>query len=222
MNGKIDMNDKCLIEQTKRLRVNGSSPSRKKLKIFHKIGTVSAQTIDELNSILNHNTNNDIGGDNYSISSNCNYEKVFNVGNTYRQILLQLNSNESSSTVDEYKYDHWVTDYNLDSTKSDLKVLFNNVYRFRLSEMQSNHLMNWHIDADTSVICRAQICLNDNKSLYEAKDKNNYYSLQMKVGEIWFINTGWVHRVVNGEGLRRSAIFGFNYNDIINKTQLLL
>lgn len=216
------MTNKCLIEQTKRLRVKGTSPSRKKLKIFCKLGTVSNQTIDELNSILDYNTNNDIGGDNYTISSNCNYEEVFNVGNTYRQILLQLNDNETPSTVNEYEYNQWSTNYNLTSTKRDLNLLFNNVYRFRLSEMQSNHLMNWHIDADTSIICRAQICLNANNSIYEAKDKSDYYSLQMKVGEVWFINTGWPHRVVNNEGLRRSAVFGFDYNDAINKTQLLL
>ena len=36
----------------------------------------------------------------------------------------------------------------------------------------------------------------------------------MKPGEIWFINTGWTHRVVTKEKVRRVAIFGFNFNDV--------
>lgn len=216
------MNEKCLIEKTKRSRVKGSGPSRAKLKIFHKLGTVSTDTIDELTFILDKNKNNDIGGDNYAISANCNYEEVFNVGLTYRQILLQENPNEDKSTIDEYLYTKWNEQYKLDSTKTDLYKIFNNIYRLRLSEMHSNHEMNWHIDADTSVICRAQICLNENDSVYEAKDKNNHYKLTMKPGEVWFINTGWQHRVVNGNSLRRVAVFGFHFDNLYNNSQLFL
>ena len=35
----------------------------------------------------------------------------------------------------------------------------------------------------------------------------------MKPGELWFINTGWNHRVIAGDSTRRSAIFGFDFKD---------
>jgi hypothetical protein len=186
------MAEKCLIEQSKRTRVRGDGPRRNALKTFCKIGKVSHQAVSELNYILDTHSQNDIGGDNYGISQNCNYEDVFNVGSSYRQILLQA-----------------------------LNSLFKNTYRFRLSEMKGNHELNWHIDADTSVICRAQICLNHNDSIFEFKDKEGIKSLQMQPGEVWFINTGWNHRVVSGDITRRTAIIGFHFEDLIDKETLL-
>jgi streptogramin lyase len=91
-----------------------------------------------------------------------------------------------------------------------------------MSEMKGDHELNWHIDADTSVICRAQICLNRNDSVLEFRDKEGVHQLKMNPGEIWFINTGWNHRVVNGETTRRSAILGFHFDDLKNKDLLLL
>ena len=206
----------CLIEKTKRQRVKGTGPRRDKLKIFHKIGEVSRETVAELNTILDINRQNDIGGDNYGISQNCNYEEVFNVGTMYRQVLLQKRMDDSSDDVNEYLYTHWDAQHNLENVKNELNKYFANVYRFRLSEMQGNHELNWHIDADTSVICRAQICLNESDSVLEFRDKQGVHQLRMKPGEIWFINTGWNHRVVNGPTLRRVVVFGFHHDDLLS------
>lgn len=215
------MAEQCLIEQTKRTRVGGTGPRRNKLKIFQKICDVPYQLVDELNYILDTNSSNDIGGDNYGISQNCNYEEVFNVADQYRQILLQQRIESTSDDVNEYLYNRWDTSYKLRYTKPLLNEYFHNVYRFRMSEMKGDHELNWHIDADTSVICRAQICLQESDSVLEFKDKDGLHQLRMKPGEMWFINTGWNHRVVNGEQLRRSAIFGFHFDDLINKEILL-
>lgn len=216
------MAEQCLIEQTKRTRVGGTGPRRNKLKTFHKICDVSPLVLDELNYILDTHSKNDIGGDNYGISQNCNYEKVFNVADQYRQILLQKRPEFCQvRDVDEYLYMHWDANYKLRWTKEMLSRYFHNVYRFRMSEMKGDHELNWHIDADTSVICRAQICLQESDSVIEFKDKNGLHQLRMKPGEMWFINTGWNHRVVNGEQLRRSAIFGFHFDDLFNKEDLL-
>jgi hypothetical protein len=89
-----------------------------------------------------------------------------------------------------------------------------------MSEMKGGHELNWHIDADTSVICRAQICLSAHDSVLEFKDKEGIHQLQMEVGDIYFINTGWQHRVVNGDQLRRTAIFGFHFDDLKNNDLL--
>ena len=216
------MAEKCLIEKSRRTRVGGTGPKRDKLKVFEKIGTVSPNVVDELNYILDTYTGNDIGGDNYGISQNCNYEEVFHVANKYRQILLQKRIEASSDDVNEYLYTKWDSSYNLRYTKPVLDQLFHNVYRFRMSEMKGDHELNWHIDADTSVICRAQICLNENDSVLEFRDKEGVHQLRMNPGEVWFINTGWNHRVVNGETIRRSAILGFHFDDLKNKDLLLL
>jgi hypothetical protein len=216
------MAEQCLIEQTKRTRVGGTGPRRNKLKVFQKICDVPHQLVDELNYILDTNSSNDIGGDNYGISQNCNYNEVFNVGNTWRQLLLQKRMDSESDDVDEYLYTDWDTNYKLRYTKPVLDDHFHNVYRFRMSEMKGGHELNWHIDADTSVICRAQICLNENDSIFQFRTKEGEYEFKMKPGEMWFINTGWNHRVVNGDSLRRTAIFGFHFDDLKNNDLILL
>jgi hypothetical protein len=216
------MVEKCLIEKTKRSRVYGTGPRRNKLKVFEKIGDVSSNVVDELNYILDTYKGNDLGGDNYGISKNCNLEEVFHVGTKYRQVLLQKRIEDSSDDVDEYLYKNWEQSYNLRYTRPAIDQLFHNVYRFRMSEMKGDHELNWHIDTDTSIMCRAQICLNQNDSVLEFRDKEGIHQLRMKPGEMWFINTGWNHRVVNGETTRRSAIFGFHFEDLKNKDLLLL
>jgi len=213
------MAEKCLIEQTKRTRVGGTGPRRNKLKTFEKLGTMNHRVVTELNYILDTSTRNDIGGDNYGISQNCNYEEVFNVGNSYRQVLMQTKPKGDESQVDEYAYSKWDPAHKMRWTLADL---FHNTYRFRLSEMTGGHELNWHIDADTSVICRAQICLNHNDSIFEFKDKEGIKSLKMKPGEVWFINTGWNHRVVSGDTTRRTAIIGFHFDDLKNNSLLYL
>lgn len=200
------------------MRVGGPGPRRNKLLTMCKLGDAPTRVVDELNYILDTHSGNDIGGDDYGISQNCDYEEVFNVQDKYRQVLLQKKALGNGDDVDEYLYTEWDHNYSVRYTQPYIQTLFKNVYRFRLSEMQGDHELNWHIDADTSVICRAQICLSDSESLLEFRDKAGVHKLQMKKGEVWFINTGWNHRVVNGSNLRRSAILGFAYEDLKNKS----
>ena len=86
--------------------------------------------------------------------------------------------------------------------------------------MIGHHEIKWHIDTDTSVACRAQICLGVNDSVFEFRDRSGIHKLKMRPGEMWFINTGWNHRVISGHTLRRSAIFSFHFDDVIEKTIL--
>jgi len=206
----------CLIQKSKRTRVGGTGPRRNKLLTVCKIGEAPIRVVDELNYILDTHSGNDIGGDNYGISQNCDYEDVFNVQDKYRQILLQKKQESAEDDVNEYLYTKWDPLYSTRYTTPFLNTLFKNVYRFRMSEMKGDHELNWHIDADTSVICRAQICLSDSDSVLEFRDKQGIHKLVMQKGDLWFINTGWNHRVVNGNNIRRSAIFGFHYDDLKN------
>lgn len=213
------MDKKYLIETTKRQRVGGTGPKRNKLKFFQKLGQVPQEILDELNQMLDENRHNDIGGDSYGISQAINYQKVFDTDG-YRQILVQTKppGNEGVD-VNEYLYNYWTKEVKI---KDFLNSYFHNIYRFRMSEMSEQHSLNWHIDSCTSFMCRAQICLNENDAIFEFRGRDGIHSFTMKPGELWFINTGWNHRVVNGTKSRRVAIFGFHFDDMKNNDLLLL
>jgi len=204
----------------KRTRVKGTGPRRDKLKPFVRLGYAPPYVIKELNKVLDRHTHNDIGGDNYNITNTTDYDKSFGISkseNTYRQILLQGNSLLDKDSVDEYTYNKWDDGYGLRYTKPFLDRYFNNTVRFRLSEMSHHHEISWHIDTCTSVACRAQICLSKDDSIFEFKTRDGIHKLEMRVGELWFINTGWPHRVVSGNITRRTAVFSFAFEDMIDK-----
>lgn len=209
---------KYLIETTKRMRVNGTGPKRQQLKFFQKLGEAPQEVLDELNQMLDENPNNDIGGDVYGISQAINHQEVFNTSG-YRQILVQTKPPGNMGVdVDEYLYNYWTKEV---KAKKFLDQYFDNTYRFRMSEMGGAYEMNWHIDSCTSFMCRAQICLNENDSVFEFKGRGGVvHSFTMKPGELWFINTGWLHRVISGKVPRRVAIFGFHFDDLKNKDEV--
>lgn len=200
----------CLIENTKRQRVRGDGPRRDELVTFAKIGTVSLDLVNQLNEIVDRRTGNDLGSDAYNISQHCDVNNVF-IDTGYRQVLIQERS-QDVDTADEHLY----TQYNEDVTIP----LFDQIYRLRISEMAPGHEMNWHIDTDTSVMCRAQICLNENDSVFQFKRRGVIEEFTMEPGDMWFINTGWLHRVVSGDRVRRSAIFGFDHKDYKGEVNL--
>ena len=203
----------CLIEATKRTRVGGEGPKRNDFVTFAKIGNVDPSLVEKLNEIADRRDGNDLGGDNYNLSQICKIEEVFNAAGQYRQILIQEKAVDEV-TVDEHTY----TQYNEDVTVP----FFDQVYRLRISEMPPGHELNWHIDSDTSVMCRAQICLTENDSVFQFKRKGKIEEFTMKPGELWFINTGWSHRVVAGDTSRRVAIFGFDFKDYTGEKNLLI
>lgn len=201
----------CLIQKTKRQRVKGSGPKRDQMVTFAKLGTVSQELLEKLNSIADKRSGNDLGSDAYNISQHCDVNNVF-IDSGYRQILIQERKVDID-TADEHLY----TEYN-----EDVSIpYFNQIYRLRISEMAPGHEMNWHIDTDTSVMCRAQICLNNNDSVFQFKRRGIIEEFSMRPGELWFINTGWLHRVVSNDTIRRSAIFGFDYKDYNGNIHLL-
>jgi hypothetical protein len=206
----------CLIEKTKRSRVKGSGPRRTEMVRFAEIGKADPDLVDYLNAIADSEKFNDIGTEKYNISGQCDYKDVFNaeagLDSPYRQKLLQCQKT-NENTSDEHDYTEWVG-------KEISLPMFKKIYRFRISEMDPHFEMDFHIDMDTSVMCRAQICLRDTTSVFEFKTKSGIESLHMEKGKIYFVNVGWMHRVLNTEGLRRVAILGFDYKDYTGNVQL--
>lgn len=214
--------EKTPLELTKRKRAKGTGPRRNKLKPFVKLGVASNNVVWELNTIIDQWRHNDIGGDNYAITNSTSYDKSFGISktdSTYRQILLQENKT-GIEDVDEFRYSTWNGKYFIRYCRNKLDEHFSNTYRFRLSEMSGHHEIKWHIDTCTSVACRAQLCLSDDDSIFEFKTKDGIHQLKMQKGEIWFINTGWNHRVVSGHDTRRTAIWSCHFDDIIEKDKL--
>lgn len=202
-----------------RERVHGTGPTRKELKPFAKLGTLPMELVMQLRALAASEQRNDLGGDDYTLPSNFDLAGTFNVTpDKYRQVLFQAATVSDPSS--ELEYHQWQPGF--DAIRAELDKYFNRVYRFRLSVMQPHHEIPFHIDTDTSVSCRAQICLNNGGAKFIWKIKDHVEVLNMGVGDLYFINTGWPHSVQSGPGVREVAIFGFQYSDLHHEFQELM
>ena len=63
--------------------------------------------------------------------------------------------------------------------------------------------------------------INESAPIHAALD-GTIHSFQMEIGDLWFINTGWNHRVVTGEIPRRVAIFGYHFDNVIDQSKFYI
>jgi len=182
---------------------------------------VPQAVIDEILHIATSYTGNDLGGDNYQLSQHCDVKNVFTSSETYKQIILQECTAED--TIDETNYMHWRNDISTTAIENYLTTAFVKPYRTRISVMHGGNELNYHIDTDTSVLCRVQIPAQTTGSLFQWKTKTEEVSLTMKLGEAYFVNTGWLHRVINPtDSIRIVLLFGVDYKNISGKGELLV
>lgn len=161
---------------------------------------------------------NDLGTDRYQISQSCPLVPMF--GPTYRQILLQK-LQEGADVHDEHGYTEWVPEASGTILQRYLEREFGQVYRTRISVMPEDHELGWHIDTDTSVLCRIQIAAKPADSLFEFNRKGVIESIKMNPNESWFINVGWNHRVVSANAVRVVLIAGVDYVDLEDRVPKL-
>lgn len=219
------MDKKCLIEQTRRNRVSGNNgPKRNQLTTHGIVATDIPQTvIDEILNIANFYKGNDLKGDNYQISQHCNVDTAFTNSPTYRQILLQQLNDNADNEIDETNYQTWRIDLKTNAIQEYLNSTFTAPYRTRISVMNGGNELNYHIDTDTSVLCRVQIPVQTKGSLFQWKTKTEEVNLDMELGNAYFVNTGWLHRVVNpSDNIRIVLIFGIDYKNLPNKKAITL
>ena len=219
------MTENCLIQSTRKQRVSGSNgPRRHELKAFETVDTdVPQDVIDEILLIANSYEGNDLGGDNYQISQHCDVKTAFTSSASYRQIILQECKDPNADVIDEKNYITWRNDLATSNIQSYLKEKFKKPYRTRISIMPPGHDLNWHIDTDTSVLCRVQITAYSDGSEFQFKTKQGHSSLIMHPNNAYFVNTGWTHRVVNTtDSTRIVLIFGILFDDLPNKEFLKL
>lgn len=217
------MSKSCLIKQTKKLRVSGNNgPRRHELKTHGLVTSdVPQSVINEILNIANNYTGNDLGGDNYQISQHCDVKSAFTASETYSQILLQQLNEGADSEIDETNYTTWRSDLSTTAIQKYLEDTFKAPYRARISVMHGGNELNYHIDTDTSVLCRVQIPVQTTGSLFQWKTKTEEVSLDMQQGNSYFVNTGWLHRVTNeSNNTRIVLIFGVDYRNIPNGENL--
>jgi hypothetical protein len=217
------MSKSCLIKQTKKLRVSGNNgPRRHELKTHGLVtSNVPQSVINEILNIANNYTGNDLGGDNYQISQHCDVKSAFTASETYSQILLQQLNEGADSEIDETNYTTWRSDLSTTAIQQYLEDTFKAPYRARISVMHGGNELNYHIDTDTSVLCRVQIPVQTKGSLFQWKTKTEEVSLDMQQGNSYFVNTGWLHRVTNeSNNTRIVLIFGVDYRNIPNGENL--
>ena len=214
------MAEDCLISKTKKRRVAGNNgPRRHQMKTHGVVTTnVPDEVIQEILDIAENYTTNDLRGDNYQISQHCNVDKAFTDSPTYRQILLQQLNEGAEDEIDETNYQQWRTDLQTSAIQTYLKSTFKAPYRARISVMHGGNELNYHIDTDTSVLCRIQLPVRTKGSLFQWKTKTEEVSLDMEIGNTYFVNTGWLHRVINeSNNIRIVLICGVDYKNIPNK-----
>ena len=214
------MTETCLIKNSRRSRVKGTGPRRHEM-LTHGVvaNNVPQAVIDEILQIATSYTGNDLGGDNYQLSQHCDVKNVFTSSETYKQIILQECTAEN--TIDETNYVLWRNDISTTAIENYLTTAFVKPYRARISVMHGGNELNYHIDTDTSVLCRVQIPAQTTGSLFQWKTKTEEVSLEMQSGNAYFVNTGWLHRVINPtDDIRIVLLFGIDYNNLPNKEDL--
>lgn len=197
---------------TKRSRIRGSGPRRSELPLFHKFEyPLNSDFFEWKHAVLDLVQSlpcsyNDIGGEEYQIAKNCDLRYMF--PESYRQVLLQK---ESKAENQNFEALYSVPKYT--QLMKKLEQWFPKAYRSRIAILPVGETLDWHIDADTSVSCRAQICLQGESEFFVNR-RGSIESRIIRENEFWFINTGFAHKVVNtGDVTRVNIVLGMDYDN---------
>ena len=218
----------CPIKSTQRQRVLSShGPRRTQVTECMSIDdNVSQEFIDSIKNITNTYLADDLGGDLYEVYKHCESVDNFKQGvdSNYRQIVLQKLPEGSGAEMDETLYTEWRDDIDCTEIKRYFDKLYGEekYYRARISVMAPEHSLNWHIDTDTSVLCRTQTIVQSSESYFETKNRQGKQSHKLEEGHTYFINQGWPHRVVNKNQWRIVVIVGVFFKNIPGNERVLV
>ena len=186
-----------------------NGPRRDALPTFLDIGVEAPQeVIDEILNLVNTDSCNDLDR---QVFLNQDDKFVNYLGPKYRQIYLQEPSYDGCL---EEEYLEW----NDKSPKLQkfMEELFGDVCRARISITPTDFESHWHIDTDTSVLCRAQLIIQSDGCGIEFNRRNEISYCDFKPKRVYFINVGWSHRLVNfnKDIPKISIVFGIHYKNI--------
>ena len=217
----------CPIKASKRQRIASDQGPRRSevLECVVVDDNVGQEFIQAVKQIAQTYTDDDLGGDLYEVSKYCESVENFKQGvdTNYRQIVLQKLPEGKEQIMNETLYTEWRDDIDCGEIKKYFDKLYGQgkYYRARISVMAPGHELNWHIDTDTSILCRTQTVVQSSSSYFETKNRQGIQSNVMEEGKTYFINQGWPHRVVNNGGWRLVVIAGVLFDDIPNKENIL-
>lgn len=132
-------------------------------------------------------------------------------GPEYRQIYLQEPLYDGCL---ETEYTEW--NDRTPKLKKFMEDTFGEVCRSRISITPPGFKSEWHIDTDTSVLCRGQLIVQSDDCVLEFNRRGEESICDFKPGKIYFINVGWSHRLVNHSDKipKISIVFGIRYKNI--------
>ena len=186
---------------------NDIGPDRKKLPNFHLLGHSDPRLLDATLKCLEHVAGlNDVDADSYPISQLYpNLRAIF--PEKYRQVLLQ-------DFIDEGKHE---TDFRVPKYTDVTQYVdpfVNEYFRARIAILSPGDEINWHIDTNTSQMCRVQFPLVGEQKWYMKRGKQVEEKI-LRPGEVWFVNTGLMHKVVNETDEDRiTVLVGCRYSAI--------
>lgn len=186
----------------------GPGPRRNRLPNYFPVGEFDHRLTSLCLELCNRLSGyNDIMGESYNMSKSSPLCAYF--PSTYRQILLQ-----SARTTGLFESDYTEDRYPeiLEEIRRALPGV--DFYRARLAVLPPGQVLDWHIDTDTSVSCRIQFPIKgssnwsiDRKGLLEEK--------ALLPRQIWFTNTGYLHKVENsGHEDRIVLTIGCSYQSL--------
>ena len=214
------MKEECELQKSTRVRarVRGEhGPDRNLLPSFHQLGTYNTRNFRKLEvsvikQLISHpSDHNDItNSEVYRIAQACELKDYFTP--SYQQYLLQtvgVRPEGSDEIPDEWEY----TDYNDDTVefRDLLNQFVNPHFRSRIAYLPSGEELGWHIDTNTSYACRVQIMIHGEHK-FLIKRKGIIEEQIMRQGEVWFVNTGFSHKVeVLGNEPRVGILLGCHF-----------
>lgn len=214
--------------------IKGNGPDRKLLPNYQKLGDVDdlgAGTFVKLRNtverhLAHYEGRNDINDEaSYEIAQNCPLKTYF--PSSYRQLLLQhyrqpidpsLSDEEKEAckqpATSEFDYKSYTVQPIYDSIGKVLYEFIPSHFRARIAVLPPGEVLDWHIDSNTSYACRIQIPVIGSCH-WQIKRRKEVESRILNPGEVWFMNTGFSHRVENnGTEDRVVLLVGCKFDDI--------
>lgn len=205
-----------------RQRIKGNGPDRKSMPNWQELAKIDPETFQKIQEELLEITRvyadtDDIREErsDYPIADGKLVKLANKVPDGYRGVTLQWadeNVKKDKTVLDESPYTEWNERAKLAPTfVAFMNEHFPGAYRTRLSCLPPNGgELTWHIDSNTSVTCRAQIPITHDitpdGATFEIKRDGKHQFADHPLGGVYFINAGFLHRVVNHTDTERWVV----------------
>lgn len=175
-----------------RKNVSGTGPDRDQLPLGLRLGSVPASIMEVCNREIDRSIAEGISHvstEYYPISSDSPLIDLFS--KKYVQSMVQIPETDGQDERDYTRKFSPVVDA-MAAEYPDLRF-----FRGRLAKLPPGEVLDWHIDTNTSVYCRLQFFIRGGCTWMIRNRKNPVETWDVSAGQVWFFNTGFMHRVEN-------------------------